>query len=73
MFIYLSREQILKLEKNSQASFISLWDTLDNAELFYNAYPDIYTGYIENQENIKFALSTPVKIYKLYCNTFDIL
>lgn len=73
MYINLEKENILILESKGVAQFISLWDTLENSVKYYNNKIGFFSSYCESINNIQSAYATPVKVFKIYSNAFDIL
>lgn len=65
MFLDLSKEEIIGLEKEGRAEFISIFDTIENAKGYYDDKEEEYVGYIEEEDKLDGACSTPVKVYKL--------
>lgn len=73
MYIQLTKQQILDLESSGKALFISLWDNYYNTFNCYNIKDGIFCSYTEHYSNLSTAYSTPVKVFKIYSNAFDIL
>lgn len=73
MYLQLTKQQILNLESSDKALFISLWDTTYNAFNYYNIKDGLFCSYSEHDSNLSTAYSTPVKVFKIYSNAFDIL
>lgn len=65
MFISMDKAEILKLQEDSLVEYISLFSSIENAQLCYSDKPALYTGYIESKENLTYAFATPVKIFKI--------
>lgn len=65
MFIEMSKEEILQLEKQHIAVCVSRFSKLDSAKLFYSNKLDFFTGYTEAKENLTHAFATPIKIFKI--------
>ena len=66
MYLKLSKEQLLKLEKEGNATFISLWNTIEKASTFYSTKDGLYSAYIEKDKNLTTAYATPVRVFKIH-------
>lgn len=65
MFQILSKEKFELLRSDGRILFISLWDTFEKANNYYNDMPQLYLAYKPDKSEITHAFSTPIKVYKL--------
>ncbi|WP_380025310.1 hypothetical protein [Effusibacillus consociatus] len=63
MFVFMSKEEILKLEEKGKVQLFSLWDSLDGAREYYSKKKGRYAAYEESRELLTHAYSTPIKVF----------
>lgn len=63
MWVEKSEQEILEMEKNQKAIYVSLWGNVDKAKSYYKNHEDYYTGFY--REKPTRVLATPFKVYLL--------